>query len=146
MFMFQFSTVILKKYHFLFWSLIYSDFNSNVFLLIYVDQIAITKETIYTIPNNIKKNEISNIDKIRKNMKTKVSHFFQMFKYLIYQDWSPGGLRCCWIRNHAYQRKQKNSIISIIFLIHIGVSQKAQRLNGDIGSGHRKWISLNQKK
>ena len=72
-----------------------------------------------------------------------VSIFFHVFRYLIYQEYLPGHSKWRVIRNHAYQRKKKNSSISKIWETRGRTVNRCHKLMGSIGSGHNKSIWWN---
>ena len=96
------------------------------------------------MPNSILKNEGFQITRIMKNRKIEAWIFFHILRYFTIHDWLLGYLKCCVIRNHAYQRKQKNSKISKICNNSGGAVKRCHRLMGSNGSGQKRSIWWNQ--
>ena len=97
------------------------------------------------MPNKSLKCGIAKNEKNIKEMKNIVSIFFHELRYLITQECLFGVLKCCFIRNHAYHLKQKNSIINKKLNIFSDGEKKGHRLKDLTGRGHRRSMALNQK-
>ena len=97
------------------------------------------------MPNKILKYGIEKNERNINDMKSIVSIFFHELRCLIIQECLFGMLKCCFMRNHAYHLKQKNSIINKKSNNFSDGEKKYHRLKELTGRGHRRSMALNQR-